>query len=126
MIDCCVAKLGEMHDIADYYWWFQRFMMASPFILLIPDFDPTSGASDLLQTGLQKCGEMAVSKALNHVHKNKSLPDFVDAVKGLSTAKFYQMSQIAAAHAVRHTPREMDMANFWHNLGRVYTEAFTK
>lgn len=126
MVDCCVATLEELHEVADYFWWFQRFILASPFVLLIPDFDPTSPPSDLLQLGLQKCGEMGVSKAMNVMHKNKSLPDFVDAVKGLGTAKYYVMTQLAMAHYMQHRRKDVEMANFWQNLAQTYTEAFTK
>lgn len=126
MIDCCVAKLEEMHDVADYFWWFQRFFMASPFILLVPDFDPTSSATGLLKTGLQKCGEMGVSKAITLVNNNKSLPDFVDAVKGLDSAKYYVLTQLAMGHHNQHLFKEKKMQGFWKNLAQTYTEAFTK
>lgn len=126
MINCCLLKLEELHDVADYFWWFQRFFMASPFILLVPDFDPTSSATGLLQTGLQKCGEMGVSKAITLVNKNKSPPDFVDAVKGIITAKYYVMTQLAMGHHNHHLFRNKEMQGFWVNLAQTYTEAFTR
>lgn len=126
MIDCCVKKMEELHDVTNYLWWFQRFIMASPFILLIPDFDPTAGANDLLQTGLQKSAEMAYSKAFTAVHKNKSLPDFVDAVKAIGKFNYDRLRLLAFQHGNHHLPREKDIANYWHTLSGVYNDAFYK
>lgn len=125
MIDCCVEKLKYMHGIADYFWWFQRFVAASPFILIVPELDPTSSSRELLQTGIQKSGEMAYSMASGKVYKNKALPDFVDAVKNIGRISYGQLRDAAASHATLHIPREMDIANFWHNMAIAYDEAFS-
>lgn len=124
MIDCCVAKLEEMHGITDYFWWFQRFIMASPFILIIPDLDPTSGTNDLLQTGLQKSGEMAYSLASNVVYKNKTLPDFVDAVKAIGKMNYDRLRLVAMAHSTHHITGDKAIANFWFNMSQAYNDAF--
>lgn len=124
MIDCCVAKLEEMHDVANYFWWFQRFIMASPFILIIPDLDPTSGTNDLLQTGLQKSGEMAYSMASNVVYKNKKLPDFVDAVKAIGKISYDRLRLMATSHATLHITKDKDISNFWFNMAQAYNDAF--
>lgn len=124
MIDCCVAKLEEMHGITDYLWWFQRFIMASPFILIIPDLDPTAGANDLLQTGMQKGAELGYSMASNIVYKNKALPDFVDAVKAIGKINYDRLRLVAFAHGNSHLLKEKDIANFWHNMSGAYFEAF--
>lgn len=126
MIDCCVEKLKEMHEVTDYFWWFQRFVLASPFILLVPDFDPTSSATGLLQTGLQKSGEMGVSKAITSVNQNKSLPDFVDAVKAIGKIQNGVLAQLAMGHGTNHIFRDKEMAGFWHNLAQTYTETFAR
>jgi hypothetical protein len=124
MIDCCVAKLEEMHKVANYFWWFQQFIMASPFILIIPDLDPTSGTNDLLQTGLQKSGEMAYSMASNVVYKNKQLPDFVDAVKAIGKISYDQLRTAAFSHGTLHITKDRDIANFWFNMSQAYNDAF--
>ena len=115
-----------LNDITDYFWWFQRFILASPFILLIPDFDPTSGTNDLIQTGLQKSGELAYSMATNTVYKNKTLPDFADAVKAIGKMNYDRLRLAAQAHAMHHSHsmKEKDIANFWHNMGQAYNDAF--
>jgi len=125
MIDCCVAKLEEMHGIANYFWWFQRFILASPFILIIPDLDPTSGTGDLLQTGLQKSGEMAYTMASNVVYKNKSLPDFVDAVKNIGRLSYGQLRDAATSHGTLHITKDKSITNFWFNMARAYDDAFS-
>lgn len=127
MIDCCVKQLEYMHGIADYFWWFQRFLAATPFILIIPELDPTAGSKDLLQTGLQKSGEMAYSLASNKVYKNKSLPDFVDAVKAIGRISYGQLRDAAASHGTSHafSMKEREIMNFWMNLAMAYDEAFS-
>ena len=126
MDNCCVETVKKMHDITDYFWWFQRFILASPFILLIPDFDPTAGTRDLVQTGLQKSGELAYSMASNVVYKNKTLPDFADAVKAIGKMNYDRLRLEAQAHAMRHSHgmKEKHIANFWHNMGQAYNDAF--
>lgn len=124
MIDCCVAQLKEVHDVADYTWWFQRFILASPFVLLIPDFDPTAGTSGLLQTGLQKAGEMGVSMAITMVQKNQKMPDFVDTVKNLGKIAVGTQMNLCYHHMLRHTGKQADIAAFWTKLGDTYKNAF--
>jgi hypothetical protein len=124
MIDCCVEQLKEVHEVADYTWWFQRFVLASPFVLLIPDFDPTAGTSDLLQTGVQKAGEMAFSTASAMVIKNQNMPDFVDTVKNLGKIAVGKQMQLCQYHMLRHTGREPEIAAFWNKLGETYKHAF--
>ena len=124
MIDCCVAKLNEMHDMTNYLWWFQRFIMASPFILLIPDLDPTMGTKDLIATGMQKSAELGYTMASDIVYKNKTLPDFVDAVKAIGKTNYDYLRDLATAHQNRHILKEKHIANFWFNLGSAYNDAF--
>ncbi len=114
-----------MHGLADYFWWFQRFVAASPFVLIIPDLDPTSGSRDLLQTGLQKSGEMAYSMASNTVYKNKTLPDFVDAVRNIGRISYGQLRDTATSHATLHITKDKSIANFWMNMARAYDDAFS-
>lgn len=125
MNDCCVENLKKMHAKADYFWWFQRFVAASPFVLIIPDFDPTSGLEDLLQTGTQKSIEIGYGLASNAVYKNQSLPDFADAVKAIGKISYNELRRDAQAHAVRHTPKELDIANFWTKMAIAYDKAFS-
>lgn len=126
MIDCCVKQLEYMHGIADYFLWFQRFIMASPFILIIPELDPTASSRELLQSGIQKSGEIAYSLASNKIYQNKSLPDFVDAVKNIGRISYGQLSAAAASHGKSHAfnMKERDIFNFWMNMGAAYDEAF--
>ena len=124
MIDCCVNKLEEMHGIANYFWWFQRFILASPFVLIIPDFDPTSETNDLLQSGIQKGVELGYSMASNIVYKNKQLPDFVDAVKAIGRISYGQLRDLATSHATLHITKDKSIANFWFNMSRAYDDAF--
>ncbi len=125
MNDCCVENLKKMHDTADYFWWFQRFIAASPFILIIPDFDPTSGMEDLVQSGLQKGIELGYPMAMSVMYKNQSLPDFADAVRAIGKISYDRLRLYAQSHAVRHTPREMDIANFWTKMAIAYDKAFS-
>lgn len=124
MDDCCVETLKEIHDVADYVWWFQRYILASPFVLIIPDFDPTAGARDLIQTGTQKAGEMVVGKALNVMMENKSLPDFVDTVKNLGKIAVGKQMQMANYHELRHAGKDPAEAQFWRQMGQTYNDAF--
>lgn len=124
MDNCCVKKIKEMHDLVDYTWWFQMFVLSSPFILLIPDLDPTSGKSDLVQSSIQKCSEMGFGIAMNHVNKNKSLPDFVDAVKAIEKIKYDRLRLICVGHMRSHALREKHIANFWNRMAVVYDNAF--
>ncbi len=124
MIDCCVTQLKEIHELADYVWWFQRFVLASPFILPIPDFDTTAGTTDLLQTGIQKAGEMGVSTALTMVQKNQKMPDFVDTVQNLGEIAVHKQMAACRHHQLYHiTRRGHDIAVFWERLANVYNNA---
>jgi hypothetical protein len=124
MIDCCLAKLEEMHGITNYFWWFQRFIMASPFILIIPDLDPTAETNDLIQSGIQKSVELGYSMASNVVYKNKQLPDFVDAVKAIGKISYDRLRLVAASHATLHITRDKDISNFRFNMAQAYNDAF--
>lgn len=124
MNDCCVEQLKQVHEVADYTWWFQRFILASPFVLLISDFDPSAGTGDLLQTGLQKVGEMGVSTAIGLVQKNKKMPDFVDTVKNLGKIAVSKQMQLCHYHMLRHSGKETEIAAFWAKLGETYKQAF--
>jgi hypothetical protein len=114
----------EMHGIANYFWWFQRFILASPFVLIIPEFDPTSETNDLLQSGIQKGVELGYSMASNIVYKNKQLPDFADAVKAIGKISYDRLRLMATSHATLHLPKEKDIANFWMNMATAYNDAF--
>jgi hypothetical protein len=93
-------------------------------VLIIPDFDPTSGVNDLVQTGTQKALEMGVSKAINVVHHNKSLPDFADTVKNLGKISAGKQMQFAQMHMLQHTGKEPEFAAFWNAIQQAYSDAF--
>ncbi|HUF03759.1 MAG TPA: hypothetical protein VMM38_06245 [Aridibacter sp.] len=124
MDDCCVDTLKEIHDVAEYVWRFQRFVPASPFVLIIPEFDPTADAKDLVWTGTQKAGEMLVSKALNVMMENMSLPDLLDTVKNLGKIAVGKQMQLANYHELRHAGKDPAEAAFWRQMGQTYKDAF--
>jgi hypothetical protein len=125
MNDCCVEQLNEMHEVADYFWWFQRFIAASPFILLIPDMDPTVGTKDLIATTAEKASVMTFEVANSRIHKNKTLPDFADAVRALGRISAGELAQLASSHGASHALplRDAKIKNFWMNMSAAYVQA---
>lgn len=124
MNDCCVDNLKEIHAIADYTFGFQRFILASPFILLIPNIDATANNNDLVQIGMEMAGSITVSEALQRVNRNQKLPDFVDTVKNLGKIASRQQMQICYLHALEHSKKgESDYNAFWMKTGDAYKNA---
>ena len=130
MINCCVENFKKMHEQTNSFWWFQRFILASPFILILPDFDPTQGTNDLLQNGILKANEVSSQFATQLVRQRKSLPDFVDTVKAIGLMNYQRLSQTAMDHSNGHAIKaglsgeNKTLANFWSNLAKAYTAAF--
>lgn len=124
MIDCCVDNLKEIHAVADYTLGFQRFVMASPFLLLIPNFDPTARTKDQIQVGLEMAGSIPVSEAIQRVNRNQKLPDFVDTVANLGRTGASTQMNLCYRHSLQHAAKmESDYAAFWQKMGDTYKKA---
>jgi hypothetical protein len=129
MIDCCVKNFEVMHEITDSFWWFQRFVFASPFVLVLPDLDPTMGSKELVELGLDLTKRLTYDEALGKIQKNRGLPDFADTVKNIGSMSYNELRRQAQSHANFHIYRisatEKKIGNFWINIVGAYDQAFS-
>lgn len=124
MNNCCVDNLKEMHDFIDDTWWYEAFILSSPFILIIPSLNPAAGNRALLKQCVQRAGTIGVNTALNNVTSTKSRPDFVDAVKAIQQMKIYKLMEMCTKHIGFHTLKDRHIGNFWANMATAYKDAF--
>ncbi|MCW5959918.1 MAG: hypothetical protein KIS76_07130 [Pyrinomonadaceae bacterium] len=126
MDDCCIKNLENMHYVTDQFWWLQRFVLASPFILLIPDLDPTMGTKEIVEMGLEKASVYTYEQASSSLNKNKTLPDFVDTVKNIGKGSYSELRMMAAGHIGKHSfsMKERKVAGYWGSMAIAYDKAF--
>jgi hypothetical protein len=124
MNDCCVKAIKEIHDYIDDTWWFQVFILASPFVLIVAELDTHLSKADLVQACIQHCGEIGYGIAMNNVTKNQTLPDFVDAVKAFEKFQYDRIKTFTTSHMTSHILSEKHIANFWNQMSIVYDNAF--
>jgi hypothetical protein len=106
---CCVEVLQTMQDRIEASRWLKMMLVASPFIILLPE-SPVEQAADLLK-------DMAVEKAVERINEGSKLPDVADAVKAVDVILRSRLHDDAVMHYIRHSGPE---ARFWQKLADVY------
>jgi hypothetical protein len=121
MQKCCAEKIVEMQADVQAGKWLKLLLAASPFILVIPNLDPTTdlkGARDFI---VEEVAKIAAEKALSNIRKGASLPDFADACRAAGCLTVGNLAKRASEHMLRHMSRpEFFM---WQQMSEAYTAA---
>jgi hypothetical protein len=106
---CCVEVLQTMQDRIEASKWLKIMLVASPFVILLPE-NPIEQAGDLLK-------DLAVEKALERVNEGAKLPDVGDAVKAVDVILRSRLHDDAVMHYIKHSGAA---AQFWEKLANLY------
>jgi hypothetical protein len=106
---CCVEVLKTMQNRIEASRWLKIMLVASPFIILLPD-SPVEQAGDLLK-------DLVVEKAVERVNEGAKLPEIGDAVQAVDVILRSRLHDDAVMHYITHNGPE---ARFWQKLAEIY------
>lgn len=118
---CCAEKIVEMQGDVQAGKWLKLLLAASPFILIIPDLDPSTDLGGARDAVIEKIVNLAADKALGNVNKTAALPDFADACRAADCATVNSLAQRASEHMVRHFGSKE--FHVWQRMAEAYTNA---
>ena len=119
MKECCANVVVEMQNQVELGKWLKLMLAASPFVLLLPDFTPPGSAKNAASAVVEKMAIMTAEKALGNINSGVKKPDFVDAIQAVDKIILGTLSQLAAAHMVRHIGTRD--GNVWTQLAQAYS-----
>ncbi len=102
--------------------WLKLLLAASPFILIIPNLDPTTdidGARDFI---IEEIIKLSVDKAKSTMGKAVTLPDFADACRAADCFTVNSLAQKASSHAIKHSVTSAEF-QIWMKMAESYTNA---
>ncbi len=122
MKQCCSEKIVEMQGDVQAGKWLKLLLAASPFILVVPNLDPTTDINGARDFVIEEIIKVTVEKAKSTVNKTVSLPDFADACQAADCFAVNSLAQKAWKHAVSH-PVSSPEFQIWTRMGGAYTDA---
>lgn len=122
MKKCCSEKIVEMQEDVQAGKWLKLLLAASPFILVVPNLDPTTDIDGARDFVVEEIIKISVEKAKSTVDKTVSLPDFADACQAADCFTVNSLAQKASSHAVMHSVASTEF-QIWTRMARGYAEA---
>lgn len=124
MKQCCAEKIVEMQEYVQVSKWLKLLLAASPFILIIPNLDPTMNLSAAREFALEEICKIAAEKARGTLMQKVKLPDFADACKSADCLTVNYLSSMALQHSNRHLMQPEGY--LWQQMAQSYAQAVQK
>ena len=118
---CCRNKIQAMIKEANMGANLQVFLMASPFILVVPRVTSAPGsAAKAAQTAAEILYEEGGKKVVERVTKSASLPDFKDAIKSVNEITLNMLNMMAFSHSNNHA-KGITEGQLWSQFVSIYS-----